>query len=829
MKQHGKPMERKRRHRRDDRGSALLVSLMVMVGLSLLGLSFVAISETENAISVNERNKTQTAAMAEAGAKAVAEWFQDPVTMETRGLLPPNTSDTHFKIERTVNAYKGYYRPAGGRLFDTPFGPKEADMLFGDEDHADFAIVAGKTESDDFLAKLNKTLFYDGDPTARITAIRIYAPPNVGGVLVNGFWVAGQRMGVATIAVTAEKTNDAGKVLSQSICRLVLAPFPLPGPSGAIQALGTIDTNGAYEVHWGATESEDTALLEVKREQTSLPWFDAYDLPYFEYGLDASTAYVPGGNYQAHAAPFPNGFVVRPSDAAIAAKHAYMVVATKAPHTAPNPEPEWDQTPGSVKEYGNVTFREVTPPAYKISTGGGSPYPQYDNHNWLSELVDRGVEDPWFQVRAKGQIKGKDTGTGPAGDPQFFNYETQGMGNVGSFAVKPLTAKNGSNYFQYQTFDNRPNYRQVRVPRFDYDFWKAAALAGRGQEGVYYLKWDATAKLFTNDLKKQSIEAWLAEGPGFFFFETENAMNPQNKGPGKLVATDGSPCGAKGVVYMNITNLKSTGKGCDGEAGWYNQPGEPYRDVGFRKVNEVSVGTQTQKNFTTDAAGQPIIDKAYNGQWDWQDLAWSNGGSSKNGIFDVCLGERPMYQESTNSVVKRWVPLPYFPNCKVGNNVSMGGCNCSEPFEPYLNFRYAGTKLAVTPGWTNPNDAAGVYPKKTTDNKPTGTKVTCAATAVASKTAQDDCSSNAWDKKGALAWIAADGNMKPITFEGVVYNEGDYNSTGNAAYFGSVVVGGKVSPQGTQEIWYDACLASDCWPPPHIPFPRVMITSTQIQ
>ena len=90
-----------------DRGSALLVSLMVMVGLSLLGLTFVAISETENAISANERNKAQTNGLAEAGAKAVVQWFQDPATMEARGLLPANDDD--FKVQRTVNAYTGYY------------------------------------------------------------------------------------------------------------------------------------------------------------------------------------------------------------------------------------------------------------------------------------------------------------------------------------------------------------------------------------------------------------------------------------------------------------------------------------------------------------------------------------------------------------------------------------------------------------------------------------------------------------------------------------------------------------------------------------------------
>jgi hypothetical protein len=63
----------------------------------------------------------------------------------------------------------------------------------------------------------------------------------------------------------------------------------------------------------------------------------------------------------------------------------------------------------------------------------------------------------------------------------------------------------------------------------------------------------------------------------------------------------------------------------------------------------------------------------------------------------------------------------------------------------------------------------------------------------------------------------------------VVYNEGAYNSTGNASYYGSVVVGGVVNPNGTQEVWYDACLAAGCWPPKRIPFPRVLVTSTQIE
>src|SRR6266702_4944079 len=76
------------RNRRSDRGSALLVSLMVIVGLSLLGLGFVAISETESAIAKNQQNALQTQAIAEAGAKVVVEWFQDPGWAETNAAMP---------------------------------------------------------------------------------------------------------------------------------------------------------------------------------------------------------------------------------------------------------------------------------------------------------------------------------------------------------------------------------------------------------------------------------------------------------------------------------------------------------------------------------------------------------------------------------------------------------------------------------------------------------------------------------------------------------------------------------------------------------------------
>src|SRR6266852_7002754 len=146
------------------RGSALLASLMVIVGLSLLGLAFVAISETESAISVHERNHTQTVALAETGARIVVQWFQHPTQMKTGGtglgLMPVNDVATStFKIARDSGSSTTFYKPDAGSLFcDLPFGPADKDKFFGFEDSADLMIdrttAAGQTFLDTFNTKL---------------------------------------------------------------------------------------------------------------------------------------------------------------------------------------------------------------------------------------------------------------------------------------------------------------------------------------------------------------------------------------------------------------------------------------------------------------------------------------------------------------------------------------------------------------------------------------------------------------------------------------------------------------------------------------------------
>src|SRR5436190_10921089 len=209
-----KRIQRKKRLLRKDRGSALLVSLMVIVGLSLLGLGFVAISETETAIAKNQLSTAQTEAVAEAGAKLVVEWFQDPVWGQTTAGLPSNDGAVNanlaaIKTIRVSGPDTGVYRPSSQvRLLDKPYRPQFVNRFYGDENSAD--LIINRTTDSTTIDSFNNVLLGGNAEDKRdgeVTEIKIFAPPIVAGTLTptgannadgtpQQFWVGGQRFGV---------------------------------------------------------------------------------------------------------------------------------------------------------------------------------------------------------------------------------------------------------------------------------------------------------------------------------------------------------------------------------------------------------------------------------------------------------------------------------------------------------------------------------------------------------------------------------------------------------------------------------------------------------
>lgn len=701
MKTHTTPRSGQQR----ERGSALLVSLMVMVGLSLLGLGFVAISETESVIAVNERNASQVQGIAEAGARAAVEWFQDPQWARNQNFMPVN-SDTvvasgGFKRQRTVTGYTGVYKPTPAvLLLDRPYRPAPQNRFYGNEENADLEF--NRTNAAAQLTAINTALFGADSRTAgRIEEIKMYAPPMIGGALVGGFWEGGERYGLATISVTAEKWSRAtgGSLMSRRTVRIVVGEFPMPVPGGPIQTTTGIDVTGNFNVHWGdVTSFVNIAAGGSSLPDSSFPWANPYERPSFERGYDETVWPMAGGT------------------------------------------------------------------------------------NWLAEVVDKTYDDPWFGSRSR-------AGNGICG------------ANCGTYAANVNDVSLTYSGFANQTTNTYPVSKLVTFPDIQYDVWKRIALAGKGMRGVNYFVWDSATGGFKKNGQGTARPAayWVNTlngaklGAGIYFFETRDKQRPRADRSNLTPALSwnsadfNGPFRMEGFIYFNAAEYGTSGMGTCCPAEQYAMPPEIFRDIGYR------VWDTTTSNWAVDVDGNFILADAANGQWDYQDV-------NNNNQFDLVLTPATWNFDSNDPAVVNHTnqrrPVTWGPGCSVAV--------CSEPHEPYINFIYpANPDDPVTARWENP--AAQT-------RRPKRRGVTCTAASSAA-----DCTSNGYDDPGGMVSMS-------VIADGVVFNEGAYDSSGNAAYYGAVLVRGDVDATGTPNIYFDARLLKGT-PPRNMP--RVTIYSVE--
>jgi hypothetical protein len=718
---------RKIRRRSRDRGSALLVTLIVVAGLSLLGLAFVGVSETESAIAANQRDGIQTQAIAEAGARAVMEWFQNPRWARDLEIMPANNpAPTGMKRTRVVDAVSDVYKPLSTQLlFDKPYRPARQHRFFGDEETADITITDAIDATT--LNKLNTFLLGANSRAAgRITEIRVYAPPIVGGTLVGGFWTGGNRFGTATIRVTAEKwsADNGGTLRARRIVRLVVGEFPMPIPAGPIQTAANAAFGGSFDVHWG----DEVALgnLNPSVSRTRIPWANAFNRPAFERGYDSQ---------------------VWPVDAT-------------------NPI------------------------------------------NYLNELINKPFQDPWAGARARGTVSI--------------------CGTCGAYANSAIEGAPVHAAFQGQVQTQFPTMRAVNFPTIKYSIWKRIAQQGRGTKGIFYFEYVANSdpplyrRNGMGDAK--GMHYWVNTrngarlGAGFYFFETKGKIDPQlpNGGTNAAALVPNVAWNSpefngdflmSGFIYMNTEGYRSQGVGNTAPSLPYNMPGEIFRDVGHRTL---AAGNAA---WELDAGGNPTLTGGGDGEFSFQDL---NG----NGKFDVVVQPAvtafnsfdPGSTARTALFVKTWRTSPPSPAYTAGDctvppvSGAPSATACSEPHEPYLNFIYPNNPTgSVTVGW----EPYGTQTRRPRDL--VGTTVpNC-------NTVPDKCTSNGFDRDGALVDL-------PATLNGVLYNEGSYESQGNVDYFGSILIRGPASATGNANIWFDEKLIKDDWAPPGMP--RVIVFSS---
>ena len=846
-----------RRIRRGDRGSALLVSLMVIVGLSLLGLGFVAISETESAIAKNQQNALQTQAIAEAGAKLVVEWFQDPIWAEANAM-PTNTGTVvatalpaagAIKRQRILGGsqpYVGFYKPVTNKkLLDKPYRPGSDDRFFGSENASDIDI--NRTSAASLIDAFNNKLLASNGATAsfddlrggEVTEIQIYAPPMVGASLnANGFYEGGQRYGVATVKVTAQQfsnpTAHTGVIASHSV-RLVVGELPLPIPAGPIQGNANVAFGGNFRVHWGLETA--TGTLTPSLNLSSLPWANAFERPHFEHGYETgssvSQVILTSGGVGYSSAPAVNFTCAAPctgagvsATATVTSGQVTAVTIAAANHGAGY----------NVQNPPTVTFSGggATTQATAVVSVGAETWPVipgsgYDNQYYLQEVLGKEFQDPFYGCRSMG-------------DNLLNGAQAYGIGsqlNVYDYTRNEQSIAQPSYAFQWQDINQYPDRKKIIFPVIRYAYWKRIAQQGRGYRGLYYFTFDNAAgagfKKFGNGTTR-SMATWvnvknnLGLGAGVYFFDTKNGQDPQqlpfgnaNRDTNFLTpaeswnSSDFGALGApsflmQGFVYANSLTFGTTGQGSNGTTVQANFPGEPFRDIGY-PIWCTAVGNPapscTVANAWADCGGQPCRSGAGDGIMSCEDL-------NNNGRCDIVVMQAPAWTSNDPGTVNHGSPFT-MPACssgcsahtayipKVWKSVAQAtadyGAPCTIPASTY-----DGTNPAAT-DCSEPHEPYLniIYPDQAADNNGAPYTVVVGWEPPGSQTFRPktvDTAGNVIpcpnppdpDKCITNGYDIA-GAVVPLSviLQGILYIENQWGSEGNAWFYGSILVNNTIN------------------------------------
>ena len=261
---------------RGERGSALIIAVLIMAVLTLLGVSYLLIGDTENKIAENERLSAQALYFAEGVTREVKRWFDRPPYTATgsTNLTRPTTA----VLDRTMrhidddgpgpspelfadgSGARPFYKTGvdndgdgNDDIFDKPYRTALKDMFVGTAQFPDIKMErTASSATEAFLDGLSEKIM-PGFPagaagiSARVKTIDIYAPPYLdqGG----GIWV---RYGIATVSTRVQIIQNPGSlVLADRTLTAVLNEAPYAAVFGPLHSCDELAWNNAFRVHWG--------------------------------------------------------------------------------------------------------------------------------------------------------------------------------------------------------------------------------------------------------------------------------------------------------------------------------------------------------------------------------------------------------------------------------------------------------------------------------------------------------------------------------------------------------------------------------------------------
>jgi hypothetical protein len=275
-----------------ERGSAMVISVLISAILSLLGISYLLMADTENKIAENEKLSAQALYFGEGTVREVKRWFDRPpyITGYTKNLVRPLTT-TMDRTQRWIDTdgagptavvvadgsgAKPYWKAidADGNgtddIFEKPYRSALIDTLIGVEDHPDVMIArsaggATATFLDGLATKIAPNFPASAvGLTARIKEIQIYEPPYLD---VSGAWT---RYGMGTVKATVEIVKGS-QVVASKVVKAVLNETPYPGPFGPLHSCAQLNWNGNFHVHWGVSTAVGDADPKSKKMPQSIP------------------------------------------------------------------------------------------------------------------------------------------------------------------------------------------------------------------------------------------------------------------------------------------------------------------------------------------------------------------------------------------------------------------------------------------------------------------------------------------------------------------------------------------------------------------------------
>lgn len=283
--------------KRLNKGSALLVTLLIMVILTLTGISFLFMADTENKISNNYYLAMRALVAAQSGIYMVNSWFNH--ADDTLTLLPaasnirfnprPKTSATNPTPDQSsTTLYKwGCQAPNANcsnyKLFDRPYIGQNGNSsvfhrFFGTAENPDIVINYDINNCVSYLDNLNTLLLGTATGPVRIYEIKLYSPP-VSPNPEDPTDVNNTAYGICTAEITAEtvRRDDSGnvvEVLSTRRVKGIITDINFAIAGVAMDVDGTINQNGAVRVNWGIMKAtEEIVDNNVQHLSTGAPWY----------------------------------------------------------------------------------------------------------------------------------------------------------------------------------------------------------------------------------------------------------------------------------------------------------------------------------------------------------------------------------------------------------------------------------------------------------------------------------------------------------------------------------------------------------------------------